>query len=633
MIILSAQNLTKTHGIKSLFDGISFGIEEGERIGLIGANGTGKSTLLKVIAGAETPDAGQVTKRQGLRIEYASQNPAFDPDHTILDHVFSSQQELSHVAGEYESVAMALEHAPHDAQLLRRMEDLSGRMDALQAWEFESRARAVLSKLGVTDLSARLGELSGGYRKRIALARALLMDCDLLILDEPTNHLDADTTSWLEGYLERLPTAVLLVTHDRYFLDRVTQRIIELESGKLFSYEGSFAYYMERKAEQQSSEVRTDERRRSILRKELEWLSRGARARRTKEKHRVERVKVMQSEVRGRKQDGLRFEGGSRRLGGKVVELENVSVAYGDRPIITKFTYTFAAGEHLGIVGPNGAGKTTLINLITGKLDPDSGRLERGTTVAFGHFDQESVELDPTMRALDYVKREGGDLLKSADGSTLSAERMMERFLFTSQMLYQQIGKLSGGERRRLHLVRVLMSDPNFLILDEPTNDLDIPTLQALEDYLDDFAGCLVVVSHDRYFLDRVVDRLAAVEPGGTVTMYPGGYSLYEDAKAERAAEETLSAKGQGTAGTGKTSQAPAPPVERKKLGFKETRELSQLEEGIPQWEQRLKDLEIEMAEAATDYKRLQELTAEQKDLHKKLESGIIRWEELASRA
>jgi len=427
---------------------------------------------------------------------------------------------------------------------------------------------------------------------------------------------------------------VLLVTHDRYFLDRVTNRIIELENARLFSYDGNFGYYMERKAEQQASDVRNDERKRSILRKELEWLSRGARARRTKEKHRVVRVKEMQAEGKSRVQDGLRFEGGSRRLGGKVVELQNVSVSYGDRPIISKFTHVFAPGERLGIVGPNGAGKTTLVNLITGKLAPENGSVERGSTVVFGYFDQESKDLDPEMRALEYVKREGGDMLKSADGSTLSAERMMERFLFTSQMLYQTIGKLSGGERRRLHLVRILMSDPNFLILDEPTNDLDIPTLQALEDYLDDFAGCLLVVSHDRYFLDRTMERLAAVEPGGNVSLFPGGYSLYEQAKQEREFAESAEKQRVTTTTVKEKQSASSPSLQesRKKLGFKESRELGDLEKSIPVWEERLKTLEVEMVQAATDYKRLQELSAEQDALHKKLELGLARWEDLASR-
>lgn len=640
MIILSAQNLAKSHGIKPLFSQISFGIEDTDRIGIIGANGSGKSTLLQVLAGATPADTGQVTLRQGLRVEYAPQNPHFDPEHSVLDHIFASQTAVASAVRDYEELCHLMETAP-SADVEKRLARALEQMDAAQAWEFESRAKAILDRLGVTHLDAPMGTLSGGYRKRVALARALMAEADLLMLDEPTNHLDADTIAWLEDYLNRMSGALVLVTHDRYFLDRVTRRIVELDAGRLFTYDGNFSYYLEKKAEQEAADVRADDRRRSILRKELEWLGRGARARRTKEKHRIERIQDLKNAAPARRADALRFESAGQRIGTKIVELEKVSLAFGARTIISDFTYTMAPGERLGIVGPNGAGKSTLTNLITGRLAPDSGTVDIGTTVQFGVFDQESAELDPDERAIDFVKRDGGENLRGADGAVLSAERMMERFHFTSQMLFQPISKLSGGERRRLHLVRTLMKNPNFLILDEPTNDLDIPTLQALEDFLDGFSGCLLVVSHDRYFLDRTVEQLLSVEGDGVVRLYPGGYDIYERMKADRLAEEAAEKKqaeekaAARTAAPSAAAPEPSSPAAApaKKLSYKEQRELAEIEEKMPRWEARLEALEGELARQSTDYVELQKLTAEQSDLQKKIEEGTERWLELSERA
>lgn len=639
MILLSAQNLAKSHGIKPLFSQISFGIEDTDRIGIIGANGSGKSTLLQVLAGATPADSGQITLRQGIRIEYAPQNPHFDPDHSVLDHIFASQTAVASAVRNYEELCHLMETAP-STEVENRLARALEQMDAAQAWEFESRAKAILDRLGVTHLDAPMGTLSGGYRKRVALARALMAEADLLILDEPTNHLDADTIAWLEDYLNRMSGALLLVTHDRYFLDRVTRRIVELDGGRLFTYDGNFSYYLEKKAEQEAADVRADDRRRSILRKELEWLGRGARARRTKEKHRIDRIQDLKNAAPARRAEALRFESAGQRIGTKIVELEGVSLAFGARTIISDFTYTIAPGERLGIVGPNGAGKSTLTNLITGRLAPDSGTVDIGTTVQFGVFDQESAELDPDERAIDFVKRDGGENLRGADGAVLSAERMMERFHFTSQMLFQPIAKLSGGERRRLHLVRTLMKNPNFLILDEPTNDLDIPTLQALEDFLDGFTGCLLVVSHDRYFLDRTVEQLLSVEGDGLVRLYPGGYDIYERMKAERLAEEAAAKKQAEDKAAARQSAAAAAPdtaapsaTPAKKLSYKEQRELAEIEEKMPVWESRLEAIEAELARQSTDYVELQKLTGEQSDLQKKIEEGTERWVELSERA
>lgn len=636
MNLLSAQSLSKSHGIKPLFRDLSFSIEDDDRVGLIGTNGSGKSTLLQILAGVEEPDSGMVTLRQGATVQYASQNPPFDPQHTVMQYVFYANSQLASTVGEYEHVMLQLEADPSDARALRRLEELSARMDALQGWHYEGRARAVLGKLGVRDLGAKVGTLSGGYRKRIALARALLAEADLLILDEPTNHLDADTTQWLEEYLARIPGAQLVVTHDRYFLDHVTKRIIELEQAQLRSYDGNFGYYLQRKLEQEAADVRAAERTRSILRKEMDWLSRGARARRTKEKHRIERIGDMKATMPGRKADPLKFEVGTRRLGSKIVELQNVSKSYGGRTIIRDFSYTFTPGERLGLIGPNGAGKSTLVNLITGAVAPDSGKVDVGSTVHFGVFDQESRDLDPAERALDFVKRTGGENLVAVNGAVLTAERMMERFLFTPQMLYQSIEKLSGGERRRLHLVQVLMRDPNFLILDEPTNDLDIATLQALEDFLDEFAGCLLVVSHDRYFLNRTVEQVIAIEAGGVIRSYPGNYSVYlemRESAGPKSTSESTPSKSESRTHPVSANASAASVSARKKLSFKEQRELAELEESIPEWEKRQRELDAEINETGCDYLRLQELTREQTMLHEKLEKAIIRWEVLASRA
>lgn len=625
MNIISAQNLSKAHGLKQLFSGISFGIEDGERVGLIGANGCGKSTLLQLMAAAGSPDSGAVVARQGLRIEFLPQNPLFTPGETVIESIFSSSEKVPQIVREYEAACAAMSHEPENPAAVRRFEEASQHMDAASAWEYEAKAGVILGKLGITDLESRVETLSGGYRKRIAMARALLGDADLLILDEPTNHLDADTVAWLEEYLRKFPGAVLVVTHDRYFLDRVTQRILELERGELRQYEGNFSYYLQRKAEQEASSAATQQHRQSILRKELDWLSRRARARRNKSKERIERIEVLRQSAVETKRQAISFQLKTRRLGSQIIEMENVTKSYGPRTPISNFTYTFKPGERLGIIGPNGSGKTTLANLMVGRIQPDSGTLTVGKTVEFGYFDQENSELDPDERALDYVKREGGDMLAGTDGTTMSAAIVMEQFLFTPQMLYTPIAKLSGGERRRLYLVRTLMRNPNFLILDEPANDLDIGTLQALEDFLDGFGGVLVVISHDRYFLDRTIDHILAFEPNGKLRSYPGDYSTYE------AMRDTVTDEPQQVAKPASEAKIAAPPA--RKLSFNEQRELKTVEESIPQMEARLKQLETEMVTAATDYEKLHSLTNEQKELSAKLEMAMERWTHLAERA
>ncbi len=629
-------------GEKVLVRDANFGIAPSDRVGIIGANGTGKSTLLKVLSGQEPPDQGILSYRQGTRVAYAPQNPDFPPGSTVLDYLFAQGTPVELAVREYEAALEAMESAAGlsaeaEQQAQQRLAQASAAMDATNAWHHERECRAVLSRLGIHDLETSMESLSGGYRKRVALARALMADADVLLLDEPTNHLDADTVTWLEETVARQRGAVVTVTHDRYFLDRVSTRILELERGLLRLYEGNFAYYLEKKTELENAESQADQRRRTYLRREIAWLQRGARARRTHERHRIDRIEDMKAAAPARRSDPLEFATGTRRLGSLVLEAEQLGARLPGRVLFQNFNYALRPGERLGIIGPNGCGKSTLLRLITARQQPSHGTVKVGTTVVIGWFDQESADLDPNERAIDWVKRDGGELLKSNDGEHLAAERVLERFGFSGQMLYQPIGKLSGGERRRLHLVRVLMTDPNVLVLDEPTNDLDIPTLQALEGFLDNYQGCLLVVSHDRFFLDRTIDQLLSIEPDTEVRLYPAPFDVYERLRAER--EElnyNRSSQKEGSrkpAAQSRTALPPPTPPAKSKLGFKEQRELQMLETSIPEWEAELSALDDQLTLHASNHLRLQELSTARAALSEKLETGMDRWAELAERA
>jgi len=634
MSILTVRDLGKMYGLKRIFSGITFGIEERERIGVIGANGSGKSTLLKVLSGLEPADGGTIETRQNLRVEYLAQNPVFDADHTVLEHVFFAAGELSTTVREYEAVSHELAERPDDAGLLRRFDEVSERMNALGAWEYETRSKTILTKLGVEDFGARVGGLSGGYRKRVALARALGDPSDILMLDEPTNQLDADTIAWLEEYLQKFSGALILVTHDRYFLDRVTDRIFEMDRGEMRTFEGNFSYYVEHKAAIESAQASQEAKRLNILRKELAWLKRGPKAQRTKQKSRLKDIEELASTSYYKPREEVRFGAGARRLGTKVVELINVSKSFDGKNVVAKFSYKIERGQRLGIIGANGSGKSTLANLITGRIAPDAGKVIIGETVYFGYYDQESIELNPNMSALDYVKREGGEVIRGADGKTLTAAQALEQFLFTPQMMQGPIELLSGGERRRLYLVRTLMKDPNVLVLDEPTNDLDIATLESLEDFLDAFGGSLVVISHDRYFLDRNVDQLLSFEGNGVIRSIPGDYSTYERIRGEEQERERAQQEVARSREAKRRKDVPAEASDKpKRLTYMEQRELAALENEIPNLELRVKDIERQMIGAATDYVKLNELTQEHARAQEKLKTDYARWEELASRA
>src|SRR5215510_12007586 len=546
MNILSLENVSKTYGVKPLFESVSFGLDESDKVGMIGANGSGKSTLLRIIAGEEPSDTGRVVIAGEKIVAYLSQNPSYDPHQTVIEAVFTGGNEALRqkleLVREYEEVCARLaEQGDAEEKLMNRVADLTRRLEISGAWRLETEAKNILARLGVSELRARMGSLSGGQRKRVALAHSLIIEPDLLMLDEPTNHLDAETVEWLERYLAEFKGALLLVTHDRYFLDRVTNRMLEIDRGRLQIFAGNYGHYLEKKQEQEERQVVEAQRLKQMARRELEWLRRGPKARATKAKARVDRANELirqsrqaASELAGKKSLDIAFE--SSRLGGKILSLRGVGKSYDGRAIISDFNYQFKRGDRIGVIGPNGAGKTTLLEIIARRIEPDAGEIEAGKTLVIGYYDQENREFDESQRLIDYIK-DVAERIRTVDGAWITASQMLDRFLFPPAMQYQPIATLSGGERRRLYLLRILMGAPNLLLLDEITNDLDIATLSALEDYLETFPGCLVVVSHDRYFLDRTIDYIFRFEGEGRIREYPGVYSAFIEIRDRENAE------------------------------------------------------------------------------------------------
>lgn len=525
MNLITLENITKSYSEKVLVNNISLGINDGEKIGLIGVNGTGKSTLLKIISGAEEPDSGTVTKPNKVRIEYLPQNPYYDENATVLEQVFKGTSNEMKLLRDYQSILDSLSENFNE-DLNNDLIKLQEKIDALNLWDLESEAKSVLTKLGIVNFNQKIAELSGGQRKRISLASALITPCELLILDEPTNHLDNDTIDWLEEYLNNKNLSLLMITHDRYFLDRVTNRIVELDKGRLFSYDGNYSAFLEKKMERLALESSMEQKRQSLIRTELAWVRRGARARTTKQKARLQRFDdLVNTEVLSNNEN-LEITTASSRLGKKIIEIHNISKSFGEKKLITDLEYAIARTDRIGIIGKNGIGKSTLINILNGRLNPDSGHIEIGETVKIGCFSQDDAHMNLEMRAIDYVK-EVSDYIETSDGQKITASQLCERFLFDGTMQYTLIKKLSGGERRRLHLLRTLMSAPNVLLLDEPTNDLDIETLNRLEDYLDEFPGVVICVSHDRYFLDRICNKIFAYSGNGEIDIFTGNYSDY----------------------------------------------------------------------------------------------------------
>ncbi|MFM6318543.1 MAG: ABC-F family ATP-binding cassette domain-containing protein [Dolichospermum sp.] len=630
MSLVTLQSVKKDFGIKELLKDANFSLDTNDKVGLIGTNGSGKSTLLKMIAGLESIDSGQILVNSGAKIVYLPQQPDIDENHTVLEQVFADSGEQMHLVKEYEELSDKLAHYPDDSQLMSRLSSVMQRMDATGAWEVETNAKIILTKLGIADFDVKVGTLSGGYRKRIALAAALISEPDLLLMDEPTNHLDALSVEWLQSYLNRYRGALLLITHDRYFLDRVTNKIIEIDRGDIYTYTGNYSYYLEKKALAEESAVSTQRKHQGILRRELEWLKKGPKARSTKQKARIERAHALRDTEFKQLNGKVDISTIGRRIGKKVIDLKNVSKAYNGRTLINDFTYEFSPEDRIGIIGGNGAGKSTLMDIITARVKPDSGSVEIGSTIHIGYFNQHSEELltavNEDQRVIDYIKEEG-EFIEISDGTKITASQMLERFLFPGNQQYAPIHKLSGGEKRRLFLLRILISAPNVLILDEPTNDLDVQTLAVLEDYLEDFNGCVIVVSHDRYFLDRTVDTIFALEAGGSLRQYPGNYSIYLDYKKSEEAQP------QETPKAVIVEKVTSPVIETKKrrrLSNWERREFAELEGKIAKLEAEKTALEKKLATMAGNYSEVQKLYEQVETLKKNIDLSTERWLELA---
>lgn len=633
MNIMTVESISKSYGEKVLFENASFGMEDQDKIGIVGVNGTGKSTFLKVIAGMESTESGRVTLNNGLRIRYLAQNPPYDPEATVLRQVFDGGGEELQIVGAYMNVLEQLETHPEDEAVLEQLIHLNQELERLDAWSLESEAKNILSKLGIYHYDALMGTLSGGQRKRVALASALIQPSDLLILDEPTNHIDHDSITWLEQFLQKRRGALLMITHDRYFLDRVANVMIELDHGSLYRYEANYSRFLELKAEREEREAASEDKRQNLLRRELAWIRRGAKARTTKQQARINRFEQLKNDGPGRRDEAMDMSAISSRLGKQIVELDHVSLTLGGKELIHDLTYHAVPGDRIGIVGPNGRGKSTLLNLVSGRLVPNEGNVVTGQTVKFGYFTQEHQEMDESMRVIEYIK-DVAEVVETADGSKISASQMLERFLFTPASQWTPISKLSGGEKRRLYLLRVLMGAPNVLLLDEPTNDLDITTLTVLEQYLDEFPGVVFAVSHDRYFLDRTCDRIFAFEGEGQVSIHAGNYSDYE----ERIADLAKIAKAANAPVVAPKAVEPAPVKEKApavdknawrnkvKFSYKEQLEYEKIDDDIAATEQKLVDLASDMEKAFSDSVRLQELMAEQTATEKHLEHLMERW-------
>ena len=623
---LQVENLTKSFGDLLLFHDLSFGIAEGDRIGLIAKNGSGKTTLLNILSGKEDYDSGNITFRNGLRVGYLEQMPEYPPHLTVIEACFYSSNETVQLISEYEQ---ALQSGDQE-----KIQSLIDRMDHLNAWDYEQRAKQILSQLKIHKFDQPISQLSGGQIKRLALANVLITEPDLLILDEPTNHLDIDMTEWLEEYLRRNNITLLMVTHDRYFLDRVCNQIIEIDQRSLFGYKGNYSYYLEKRQERIEAQNAEIDRARNLLRTELDWMRRQPQARGTKAKYRIDAFYELEEKARQEKASGnVRLEVKSSYIGSKIFEAKGICKRFGDLKIVEDFNYTFARYEKMGIVGNNGTGKSTFIKMLIGDVSPDSGRFDIGETVRFGYYSQDGLQFNEQMKVIDAV-RNIAEEISLGDGRKLSASQFLQHFLFTPETQHNYIYKLSGGERRRLYLCTVLISNPNFLVLDEPTNDLDIVTLNVLEEYLRNFKGCVIVVSHDRYFMDKVVDHLMVFKGNGELKDFPGNYTDYREWKEERERIER-----EERAEKAKKENKPAAPVrtndtkKKVRLTFKEKRELEELDRQIPELEAEKKMLETEMSSGTLSADELIAKSNRISELIDQIDTLGMRWLELSELA
>jgi ATP-binding cassette subfamily F protein uup len=611
---LSAENVSKTYSDRWLFKEISIGVSQGEKLALVGENGVGKSTLLKILTGEIQSDSGTVVVRDGIKLGYLTQQPTVAPNLTINDIIFSDKNEVAKVVKEYEKCI----HHPETSG--DKMQAVLEKMEELNAWDYDSKVQEVTNRLGLVDLDQKFGELSGGQRKRVFMAQLLLSEPDLIIMDEPTNHLDLDAIEWLENYLSGQQITLLMVTHDRYFLDNVANEILELDRGKIYRYKGNYAYFLEKKSEREEILKAEVSKAKNLLKKELEWMRRQPKARGTKAKYRIEAFYGLQEIAsQNLKKDRMELDVREARQGGKILELEKVSKSYGNKVMVKDFSYVFKKKDRIGIVGKNGIGKSTFLNLLTGKIKPDSGELIPGVTTKIGYFTQETEDLNPNHRLIEEVK-EIAEFITLSDGSQVTASKFLDQFLFPPDKQYKFIDKLSGGERKRLQLLKILVASPNFLILDEPTNDFDIDTLNVLEDFLDKFTGCLVLVSHDRYFMDHLVDQLFVFEGDGVIKPFNGNYSDYragEDAEEEPVEEIKP------------VQEKKAESSSKKKMTFAEKKEYEELPSQIENLEKQKASLTDKLAAAGSDHVRLQEISSQIASITADIERKTERWIEL----
>ena len=625
MNLLSAENLSKSYYQHQLFNDVTLGIAQGQKVALIGHNGAGKSTLLKILAGIEVSDSGKVAVRQGVRIGYLPQHPELPAGSTIRTALFDESNPNMQLLADYEYYLQQVMQEKPGA--VEKLTDLTAKIDELNLWDYEARIKQIVDKLGLPELDRKTDGLSGGQKRRIALAKMLVEPPDLILLDEPTNHLDLPAIEWLEDYLKRSTLSLLMITHDRYFLEAVTNQVIELDGGQIYKYEGSYSYFLEKKAERQQIEATGIEKARNLMRKELDWVRRQPKARGTKAKYRLDAFEDLKDKASKQiNDDKVQLEVVGRRLGTKIIELEGISKSFGEKNLFKNFTYTFRRGDKVGLVGPNGAGKSTFLKIITQNLQPDTGSVVIGQTLQIGYYQQEETIFDPELRAIEVVKAVA-EVITMADGSQITAGQLMQRFGFTPEQQYIQTGRLSGGQKRRLQLLRVLMENPNFLILDEPTNDLDLDTLNILEDFLANYPGCLIIVSHDRYFMDRLVEHLF-IFGNQTITDYPGNYTDYR-----LETEEKEKANSAGKIRESKPVQVEAKSdKEKKKLSFKEQREFEQLEKEISQLEAKKVAL-VNKLNGGGSHEELQQWSEEIQQLTGSIEEKEMRWLELSELA
>jgi ABC transport system ATP-binding/permease protein len=620
--MISIENVTKTYGEKKLFNNISFTINEKERVGLIGVNGTGKSSLLKIVAGIDFPDSGEIVAGKDYSISYLSQQPDLNGELTVLEQVFKGDSPMFKVLRQYEHALEELNRDSSNEVLQERLFALQKDMDTLNAWDASANAKAILNKLGIENYQLKISELSGGQKKRVALAEVLIDSPDLLILDEPTNHLDFDSVKWLEDYLSRYNGSILLVTHDRYFLDRVTNRIFELDGGNLYSYKGNYASFLESKAIREENDAATFDKLQNLYRNELEWMRRGAKARTTKQKARIQRFESLDTKLSEHKStEKLDISLSGSRLGKQVFEMKNINKRFGDKTVLKDFDYLMKPGDRIGIIGRNGAGKSTLLNLLAGRIVPDEGELIIGQTVKVAYYTQENDDMDENKRMIEYLN-ETAQMVNTSDGKYITSAQMLERFLFPSNSHGTPIRKLSGGEKRRLYLLKKLMEEPNVLLLDEPTNDLDTQTLTVLEDYLDEFPGVVITVSHDRYFLDKVVDNLLVFEGEGKVSSFFGSYSDYLESqllkKEVKSKQEVMKQQ---------------PEKKKKKMSYKEQKEWEEIDSKIASVELEIEKIAEELSKVGSDFEKAHSLAEKETSLNEELEYLIERWSFLSDLA